>query len=166
MLGFSSWQSLSRFVARRPQRKIFVSYRRSDSADVTGRLYDRLSLRFGHRRIVKDVFAIPPGHDFLEYIEDVIPTCSHLLAVIGPNWSTGTPDEPRSLHNPDDVVRMELTCALAHGVRIIPVLIGGVRMPQAKKLPRELRCIRTRQSVTLRPDPDFPHDAEQLMAWL
>lgn len=36
-------------------KAIFVSYRRDDSADVTGRLYDRLSSHFGTDSVFKDV---------------------------------------------------------------------------------------------------------------
>ena len=40
---------------------IFVSYRRSDSSDVTGRIFDQLKARFGEERLFKDVDSIPLG---------------------------------------------------------------------------------------------------------
>jgi len=48
--------------------KIFVSYRRQDSADVTGRIYDRLVQRFDKEQIFKDVDSIPLGVDFREHL--------------------------------------------------------------------------------------------------
>lgn len=34
---------------------IFISYRRSDSNDVSGRIYDRLAAHFGKAALFKDV---------------------------------------------------------------------------------------------------------------
>ena len=43
---------------------IFISYRRDDSAYAAGRLYDRLSARFGEENIFMDVEGLDPGEDF------------------------------------------------------------------------------------------------------
>jgi hypothetical protein len=43
---------------------IFISYRRDDSADVAGRIYDRLVDSFGEDLVFKDVDNIPFGMDF------------------------------------------------------------------------------------------------------
>ena len=37
---------------------IFLSYRRKDSADVSGRIYDRLSIKYGKDQVFKDVDSI------------------------------------------------------------------------------------------------------------
>ena len=47
---------------------IFISYRRNDSADVTGRIYDRLVYGFGKETIFKDVDSIPFGVNFRSYM--------------------------------------------------------------------------------------------------
>ena len=65
---------------------IFISYRRSDSIDVTGRIYDRLAANFGKDAIFKDVDNIPLGADFREYLKDTLNQCGVVLAVIGPTW--------------------------------------------------------------------------------
>ena len=44
--------------------KIFISYRREDSADTCGRIYDRLRDRFGKDAVFKDVDSIPLGVSF------------------------------------------------------------------------------------------------------
>ena len=49
--------------------RIFLSYRRTDSADVTGRIFDRLSVQFAKEKIFKDVDSIPLGVDFRTYID-------------------------------------------------------------------------------------------------
>jgi len=51
---------------------IFLSYRRSDSADVCGRIYDRLQQVLPGDTIFKDVDAIPGGVDYRQSIIDAI----------------------------------------------------------------------------------------------
>src|SRR5687767_11846527 len=46
--------------------RIFISYRRQDSAYPAGWLYDRLADRFGADQIFKDVDSIELGDDFVE----------------------------------------------------------------------------------------------------
>jgi hypothetical protein len=55
--------------------QIFISYRRDDSAGVTGRIYDRLVYRYGRKGIFKDVDSIPPGVNFKDYVDSVIQDC-------------------------------------------------------------------------------------------
>ena len=66
--------------------KLFISYRRGDSADVTGRIYDRLEARFGRESVFIDVDTIPPGVDFREHIERAVGQADVVLVVIGPDW--------------------------------------------------------------------------------
>ena len=51
---------------------IFISYRRDDSADVSGRIYDRLAEHFGDEAVFKDVDDIPFGVNFKEHLRAVI----------------------------------------------------------------------------------------------
>ncbi len=88
---------------------IFVSYRRTDSAHVAGRIYDRLVGGFSKASIFKDVDSIPLGLDFKEYLDEKVSECSVLLALIGDRWleardSTGR----RRLDDPSDFVRIEI----------------------------------------------------------
>src|SRR5215831_16515157 len=100
---------------------IFVSYRRHESRDFAGRLYDRLAGRFGEGQVFIDVDTIEPGVDFAEAISREVATCQVLVAVIGPNWLTATDERGRRrLDDPDDLVRLEIEAALARDVRVIP----------------------------------------------
>src|SRR5215469_7635093 len=65
--------------------KIFLSYRRGDSAGVAGRIYDRLRAHFGDDAIFMDIDSLPFGHDFREHIHSAVSHCAVLLAVIGPH---------------------------------------------------------------------------------
>lgn len=151
---------------RKPRRLIFISYRRADSAEISGRLYDWLSHTFGRDCVIKDVYSIPPGVDFRVFIERMIPSCTSLIAIIGPQWRLDQPDKRRAAPKEDDLVRLELQCALAHGIPIVPVLVGGVDVPPPKRLPKELRGIVRRQAIPLRSDPDFHRDVDRLIAHL
>src|SRR5258708_4264580 len=96
--------------------KIFLSYRRVDSATMAGRIYDRLILRFGEKNIFKDVDDIPPGVNFAEYIQDSLRQCAVKLVIIGRSWlASPAPDGSRRLDNPADFVRIEIETALALG---------------------------------------------------
>ena len=47
-----------------PNKNIFISYRRTDSEDICGRIYDRLTQEFSKENVFKDTENIPPGVDF------------------------------------------------------------------------------------------------------
>ena len=151
---------------RRKRPKAFLSYRRLDSADVTGRLYDRFADALGSRRIIHDVHSIPPGVDFRDFIEAVIPTCTVMLVIIGPDWMPAPPRKAARRSKPvkEDLVRLEIMCALEHGIPVIPVLVRGAKLPTAQSLPRELRGLLRRNAVRLREDPHFRGDADRLIA--
>ena len=70
-------------------KDVFVSYRRSDSSDVTGRIYDHLKARLGPEHLFKDVDSIPLGKDFRRVIADAVGGCKVVLAVIGRDWLDG-----------------------------------------------------------------------------
>jgi eukaryotic-like serine/threonine-protein kinase len=146
---------------------IFISYRRSDTPDAVGRIYDRLVSEFGKSKVFKDVDSIPLGQDFREHLNDIVGSCAAVLAIIGPKW-TDIRNEAgqKRLEDPDDFVRIELEAALARSVPVVPVLVGHATMPGTSQLPSTLASLAFRQSIEVRPDPDFHHDATRLVAAL
>jgi hypothetical protein len=146
---------------------IFISYRRSDSADIAGRIYDRLTGRFGRNPIFKDVDSIPLGLDFKEYLDAKVSECSVLLAIIGDRWLDASDEMGKlRLDDPTDFVRIELESALARGIPVIPLLVRGVRMPAEDKLPASLKRLAYRNGISIRPDPDFHRDMDRLISAL
>lgn len=142
---------------------VFISYRKIDSADIVGRMYDDLSTRFESSEIFRDVTSIPLGTDFREAIENALKNCDVLIAVIGSQWLNAEDNNgKRRLDNPNDYVRIELEVALERGISIIPVIVGGGRFPTAIELPLSLRPLASRQGTYVRPDPDFAADMERL----
>ncbi|HJW51207.1 MAG TPA: TIR domain-containing protein [Burkholderiaceae bacterium] len=152
--------------APRTNDAIFLSYRRHDSADATGRIYDRLVQHFGREQVFKDVDSIPLGVDFREHLGNVVGRCNTLIAVIGPQWTSATGPNGRRLDDKADFVRVEIEAALARNIPVIPVLIGGASLPPDSELPPSLGAITYRNGISVRPDPDFHRDMDRLIAGL
>jgi hypothetical protein len=143
---------------------IFISYRRNDSADVTGRIYDRLAYSFGKATIFKDVDSIPFGVNFKTYLNDIIEKSTILLVVIGPQWLHVQADQSeRRLDDPGDFVRIEIEAALKRKIVIVPLLVGGASMPKASQLPSSLEELAFYNGIQIRPDPDFHKDMNRLI---
>jgi hypothetical protein len=146
---------------------IFVSYRRSDSADIAGRIYDRLTGKFGRIPIFKDVDSIPLGLDFKEYLDAKVSECNILLAIIGDRWLDAIDETgERRLDDPADFVRIEIESALNRGIPVIPLLVRGAQMPREAKLPDGLKKLAYRNGIPIRHDPDFHRDMDRLIAAL
>jgi hypothetical protein len=144
-------------------KDIFVSYRRSDSSGIVGRIIDRLDTSFGNDRIFRDLDAIDPGQDFGEVINRALQQCEVLLVVIGDEWiSAANAAGERRLDNTGDWVRLEVSKALEQGIRVIPVLVEGADMPSASDLPVGLKPLANRNAAQVRDDPDFNGDMEHL----
>ncbi len=145
-------------------KAIFISYRRCDSIDIVGRIYDRLVAYFGANSVFKDVDSIPFGVNFRQHLEREVSHCPVLLAVIGPEWLTITDKQgQRRLDDPADWVRVEIEAALKRDSLVIPVLVGGASIPKDTDLPDSLRGLVYRQSALVRHDPDFHRDLDRLI---
>ena len=69
--------------------RIFISYRRNDSA---GRIYDRLEGHFGQGQVFMDVDTIEPGLDFVDVVQEAVGSCD---AVIGREWLVASDESSR-----------------------------------------------------------------------
>ncbi|MBC7811942.1 MAG: toll/interleukin-1 receptor domain-containing protein, partial [Burkholderiales bacterium] len=151
---------------RYARNSIFISYRRADSADIVGRMYDRLSAYFGKETIFRDVQTINAGEDFQQRILSAVNECHVMLAIIGTEWMNvldKETDQPR-LHDPDDYVRREIAAALKRTDSVVvPVLVRGARMPDDQDLPDDLKELHFRNALQVRTDPDFEEDLKRLM---
>ena len=122
--------------------RIFISYRRADTANQAGWLADRLAGHFGRSQVVRDVDSIQLGNDFADVIAAAVTSCDVLLALIGHQWLAAAPGG-------DDYVRVEIESALTRGVQVIPVLVDGARMPTAAELPPSLALLAQRPPLSL-----------------
>ena len=145
--------------------KILISYRREDSADVTGRIYDRLVEQFGREEVFVDVESMPFGVDFRTYLDELVAKCDVFLAVIGPDWKGMTDDQGKTrIEDPKDFVRIEIESALKRGIPLIPVLVRGASIPPAEQLPKSIQELPYRHGLAIRSGRYFHRDMDLLIA--
>ena len=143
--------------------RIFISYRRDESAYPAGWLYDRLAQQYGGGQVFKDVDSIELGDDFVQVITGAVGSCDVLLALIGSKWLTLADERGRRrVDDPEDFVRLEIEAALTRDVRVIPILIDGARMPRTEELPPSLVSLTRRQALELSPSR-FEYDTGRLL---
>jgi hypothetical protein len=143
--------------------RVFISYRRGDSAGQAGWLYDRLSARYSAESVFMDVARIEPGADFAEAIGNAVGICNVMLAVIGRKWlDSGRPGE-RRIDDPNDFVRLEIAAALKRQVAVISVLLDGASGPSKESLPRDLSGLPLSPAVELR-ESSWDEDVGRLIA--
>ena len=131
-------------------QKVFICYRREETAAHAGRLYDAMVARFGEENVFMDV-DIAPGVDFVERITQVVSGCLVLIVVMGPRWATAEDEDgtPR-IADPDDFVRLEVETALRRpDVTPIPALVAGARMPKREALPEAVQPLTRRNALEL-----------------
>lgn len=141
-------------------RKLFVCYRREDSAGHAGRLYDRLNLRFPGR-VFMDVAGIGLGTRWGEVIEQTLASCEVVLILIGRRWLETSADGSRRLDDERDPLRAEIAAALRQKLKVVPVLVGGAAMPLREELPDDIAAVADWQAVRI-DDDDFDHDTARL----
>jgi PDZ domain-containing protein/TIR domain-containing protein len=133
---------------------IFISYRRDDASWPADRLYQALSTFVDDPAdsLFIDIEKVPFGVDFVKHIAEQVARCDVMLVLIGPSWlsaphsSTGG----RRVDDPNDYVRIEIRLALKGGLRVIPILLDGARMPRAEQLPADIRALSTMNGLEIR----------------
>ena len=146
--------------------KVFISYRRADSAGYSGRVMDRLDRELGRDLVFMDVDAIPLGTNFSKVLHEEVAKCGVLLAMIGPNWVDARDEHGnRRLDNPNDFVRIEIAAALQRSIPVIPLLLDGARIPKADELPEDLKELSLRNGMEIR-HASFQDDLNRLLRGL
>jgi hypothetical protein len=84
--------------------------------------------------------------------------------VIGRDWLGGGAVGARRIDDPSDLVRLEVTSALARGIRVVPLLIDETEMPSSEELPEGLKGLRFRQAFRVDSGVDFHHHLDRLCA--
>jgi len=143
--------------------KVFISYRRDDSAGHAGRVHDRLEREFGRDLLFMDVDAIPLGVDFVEEVSARVAECNFLLAIIGPSWLDARDKSGnRRLDSAHDFVRIEIATALKRNIRVIPILLEGTPVPEAERLPDDIKALARRNGLDVR-HGSFHADMDKLV---
>ena len=143
---------------------IAISYRRSDSSAIAGRIFDRLTAHYGEDAVFMDIDNIPFGTDFRSQIYDVLLRTDVVLAVIGANWRGVNFSGAARIHEPADPVRVEIETALARRAPIIPVLVDGAKMPSSTELPAEFSNFAYLNAAEVATGRDFRAHMDRLIA--
>jgi hypothetical protein len=121
---------------------------------------------FGADQVFMDIDQIEPGEDFVEVINSKVGACDIAIVSIGPNWLGATdplgPSGNRRLDDSEDFVRTEIVAALERKILVIPVLVGGARMPPKRDLPEALVPLSRRNAIELS-ETRFHFDVSRLI---
>jgi hypothetical protein len=155
--------SVTTETSRAQAQKVFICYRREETAPYAGRIYDAMVARFGVENVFMDL-DLAPGVDFVDRITRVVSGCVALIVVIGPSWAKlQNEDGTRRIEDPDDFVRLEVQTGLSRDdVLLIPVLVGSARMPRREDLPPELKGITRRNAIEMS-DGRWRYDVGRLL---
>lgn len=143
--------------------KIILSYRRSDSDAISGRIRDRLVRDYGENSVFMDIDSIPFGTDFRQHIQDAILKNDLLLAVVGPNWLGMNDNGPARIHEELDFVRIEVETAMKADIPVIPLLVNGAAMPKPEDLPASVKDFAFHNAATIDSGRDFHQHMDRLV---
>ena len=143
--------------------RIFLSYRRDDSAYVAGVIRDKFIAFFGSGSVFFDVYSIPLGTDFRQYLHDEVAQCDVLVALIGDRWLYGRSDGRRRLDDPNDFVRIEIESALQRDIPVIPVFLDHMEMLREEELPSSIKTLSYRNAAEIRAGRDFNQHINRLI---
>ena len=142
--------------------RIAISYRRQDSAAITGRIIDRLTAQYGSDSVFRDIEDIPLGVDFREHIDTMLAESNIALVIIGKRWF-GTARGRKRINDPADPVRVEVETALRRRMPVIPIFVEGSGMPKADELPDSLRNLIYRNGLNVDSGRDFDQHIARLI---
>jgi hypothetical protein len=144
--------------------QVFISYRRSDAQAAARQLAEALKLRFGPENVFFDTRDIAAGIEWRSETIGRVRASDVLLAIVGSHWAAAVDARARRslLDRADeDVVRLEIETAFAHGAIVIPVLVDDAEMPAREALPRPFRPLAEVQAQILR-HASWDRDVETL----
>ncbi|MBV9013347.1 MAG: toll/interleukin-1 receptor domain-containing protein [Pseudonocardiales bacterium] len=118
---------------------IFINYRTGDEETSASLIEQELSRRFGSKKVFRASKSISPGENYPRELLAAVRSSKALLAIIGSRWLTAVDKQGRKrLDDEDDWTRREILEAFEHGVRVIPVLVGGAQRLRPSDLPPAL----------------------------
>jgi hypothetical protein len=142
--------------------RVFIAYRRDDSGGYARAVANDLRELWGNDNVFLDVEpdALPRGVDYLDFAQEKVRTSDVVLALIGNGWAR-SPHLER-LAEPEDAVRLEILAAHGNKVALLPVTVGGARMPARGTLPPELAWFERKNAHDLS-DTRWTYDMGELV---
>ena len=120
--------------------KVFISYRRQDTAASAVGIGQYLENEFGRKNVYVDVDT-HAGAKYATVIEKRLAECRVLLVLIGPDWV--------KLQKANDWVQREIAYALKRDITVIPVLINGAQLPEKELLPDDIQGLLDHQAASV-----------------
>jgi hypothetical protein len=143
-------------------QKIFISYRRQDTAANALGIGQYLEHAFGRKSVFIDV-DMRAGAKFPEVLERRLAECKVMLVLIGPEWLNSRDEQDRRrIESSDDWVRLEIAHALRRDITVIPVRVNGAELPARAALPEDIKGLLDHQAVSVT-NAGFRHEMSGLV---
>ncbi len=141
---------------------VFLSYRRDDSPDGVARIYEALKNLLPNQEIFRDIDSMRLGAKFPDRLREKLAVASAIVVIIGPRWLEILNHRKT---DPVDYVRNEIRIALESEAKVIPVTVGGAKMPSEADLGEfpDLLRLTHRNGMAIRSDPGFADDIVNLV---
>jgi hypothetical protein len=140
-----------------------LSYRRGDSDEIYGRIYDSLRLNFGVGAVSPSGASIPSSPGTPAFISHSLERCAILVVLVGPRWFELSAQHRSWIDDPHDPTRIEITMALQQHIPTLHVLSQGMIALAPQQLPPDLLQLMAEPGIVVRDDPDYPADLQKLI---
>ncbi|PJF39252.1 MAG: hypothetical protein CUN55_14885, partial [Phototrophicales bacterium] len=142
---------------------IFISYRISDTLDITGRIYDHLRSYFPAEMLFRDMDTLEIGDQLSPTIQRHLNSCRVMLVIIGRDWVSVENEQGRRLLQEKDFVRREVQHGLSSDtITVIPILVDNTPMPTKDELPDVLQKLVEPKAHSVSSKEDFYYHMRQL----
>lgn len=143
-------------------QRVFVSYRRSDSAHQATALKIVLGQKLPEASVFVDTASVNPAERWPDRLTTALERSSAVVALIGPHWRFAADGTDR-FADPEDWVLRELAYGLERKAdAVIPVFFGTTTEAAYQDLPPALASLPGIQALELRQDADWSHGVDRL----
>ena len=127
-------------------KKVFISYRREDTASAAGRVYDRLAPLLAKSNVFFDVSTLGGGDDVAQRIASEIGNCDAALVFIGEKRFEQAPQggAPR-IFEPNDYVPLSFARRCRESCSSCRSSSAAPGMPKQEQLPEDIGAITTKK---------------------
>ena len=131
----------------RHHQRVFISYRKADALEAARAVKRRLEQEQSPLPVFLDESSLKPVEHFTDQLQAALDQAAIVIVLISPYWNTE--EGRRRIHDPDDIVRREIVFATRMKKVLLPVLLNGVRMPDAAILPEDVRHVALMQALPM-----------------
>ena len=147
-------------------QRVFLSYRRSDSADQAIALKIVLEQKLPDVSVFVDTESINPSERWPDRLKAALHHSSAMVVLIGPHWRFGADGTDR-FADPRDWVLQESAYALEHKANaVVPVFFGTATSTAYRDLPPSLSAMPGVQGLELRRGAHWSQDVDCLASLL